>query len=243
MLPDTPSEPRPDSGPDLGADVPDVMTCNQPRAMCMPQVPSGTCDPYCQSGCGCQERCVANTAGAPNCVAPLPGNFVAGQQCVVASSGLSTQTDACGPGLVCIREACTATAHCFAYCRSDADCPNSTCSRPGNDMMGNPGGFKVCELSFSDCDPLQPNIRCPMDKPSCYLSAVAPDKTFCACPKGVREFNDCVTTSDCFQGLTCAVDDTGARTCRRVCKMAGAPCDGTAKCRSLNGSQIFGFCL
>ncbi|HVR61358.1 MAG TPA: hypothetical protein VMU50_05630 [Polyangia bacterium] len=254
MPPDNPIEAPLDSMPsDIVVEAPEtdamtdtmtdtMMMCIEPRAMCTSQVPDGMCDPYCRSGCACQQRCLANTLGDVNCVDPLAGSLGAGMECVVASSGLATQTDACTPGSVCIREPCG--MHCFTYCRSDADCPNSTCSRPANTTMGNPGGFKVCEFPFTTCDPLNPAIGCPPDKPSCYLSPVGPDQTLCGCNSGQvgRESDPCTFLEDCIPGLTC-VGDNGDTHCRRVCNMAGAPCDGLAHCQSINGSKTYGYCL
>ncbi len=203
------------------------------------------CDPYCQSGCACNQRCLINAAGAPTCSQPLaPGNLAVGQTCVVASSGTSSQTDACAPGSVCIREACG--MHCFTYCRTDADCPNSTCSRPATELMGNPGGFKVCEVPFATCDPLKPHMDCPSTAETCYLSSVAADRTFCACHNGDKRENDpCDSTEDCFPGLVCVGAGTaGDSRCRAVCGMGTViPCNGNATCRPVNGSKTYGYCL
>jgi hypothetical protein len=242
---DQPAEARPDNGADTVSDQvverPADAMCIQPRSQCMPQSPSGLCDPYCQSGCGCGERCLINSGGTPSCAQPLPGSLAAGQPCVVASSGTTMQTDACAPGLVCVREACG--EHCFSYCRSDADCPGSACTRPATGLPGNPGGFKLCEVPFSTCDPTQPQMGCPPGEETCYLSSVA-DKTFCGCHSGDSRVTDpCNATLDCFPGLIC-VGAIGDLHCRTVCKLTDVfPCAGAATCHPINDSKIYGYCL
>ena len=229
---------------DGAADVPPQ--CIQPRAGCAPQNAGGLCDPFCLSGCACDQRCVVTAAGALTCTRPLlPGNLPVGASCDIASGGTLSQTDACAPGSVCLADGCG--KHCFRYCRADADCPESDCTRPATTAAGNPGGFKVCEVPFMTCDPVNPSASgCPHITQTCYLSTVMPDKTFCDCPNGdQRESQPCESTHDCFVGLTC-IDpgNTGDLRCRATCGMAEpTPCGGAATCRPINGSKVFGFCL
>jgi len=116
-----------DAASDPAADRMEAM-CIQPRPDCLPQNATSLCDPYCQSGCACDQRCIVTAAGALTCTRPLPGNLTVGVTCDVASGGAPAQTDACAAGSVCLAEGCG--MHCFRYCRADADCPGSSCSRP-----------------------------------------------------------------------------------------------------------------
>ena len=48
----------------------------------------GMCDPYCQTGCGCQEKCSVNTAGALTCNPPAAGQQrTLMQPCQIQSAG------------------------------------------------------------------------------------------------------------------------------------------------------------
>jgi hypothetical protein len=243
--PDLPKDIHPETLPsDPKGDQMEAM-CIQPRPNCAPQGGGRSCDPYCQSGCaGCDQRCIVNSAGSPTCSQPLPGNLPVGVSCDIASAGSPAQTDSCAAGLVCLHEGCG--MHCFQYCRTDDDCPGSSCSRPAA-KSGNPGGFKVCEVPFRTCDPVNTLASgCPLMGQTCYLSAVVPDKTFCDCPDGdKRELDSCEETQDCFPGLTCIdASNTGDLRCRATCGIAQSnPCDGGATCRPINGSTVYGFCL
>ena len=91
----------PDATPDADAALP----CFDAKPACDPS-DAGICDPYCQTGCGCREKCSVNTAGTltcnplgPDCAGILKG-------CVIQSSRFAVQTDNCGPGQVCIDNEC-----------------------------------------------------------------------------------------------------------------------------------------
>jgi hypothetical protein len=217
--------------------------CLGPRAGCTPADPGALCDPFCQTGCACDQRCSVNSGGALTCNPPLNGTLQGGQVCNVQSGGTTDQTDGCAPGLVCLSEACG--MHCFPFCRTDADCPNSTCSRPVVPDMPT-GRFKVCEVPFAACNPVAPMAAgCSSDGQTCYLSPVAPDKTFCGCPASdKRESQPCHVPQDCLAGLTCVDATNGADLrCRATCNLTQPNiCGGTAMCRPINGSKTYGFC-
>src|SRR4051812_44651408 len=66
-------------------------TCaNQIVPLCTPVQNSGVCDPVCQTGCPCGQRCVVG-AGGLKCVAPT-GGLTVGMVC-------TPEADACAPGL------------------------------------------------------------------------------------------------------------------------------------------------
>ena len=233
-----------DAGADLSPDKNEVM-CLQPKPGCTAQNPGAACDPYCQSGCGCAEHCVVvDVTGAPTCSQPLPGSLPVGRSCDVASAGTPIQTDACAAGLTCLRDGCG--THCFRYCRGDADCPGSSCSRPVI-RNGNPGGYKVCEMPFTTCDPLKTSASgCPLGGQTCYLSPTGADKVFCDCPAGdKRESQPCDSAQDCLPGLACVdASNTGDLRCRAACGIGQADaCNDRGTYRPINGSKVYGFCL
>jgi hypothetical protein len=235
--PDGMSSDKPEGGPiDKQPDV----ACLKPVSGCTPQ--AGMCDPLCQTGCGCQEKCSVNTAGALTCN-QISGSLIRteGQSCDQVSLGTTSQTDDCAPGLVCLDRGCN--PQCSKLCRVDADCPGSTCSR---DYAT---GWKVCDVQASECNPVTalgpPNCGL-ATAVACYLSATITDRVVCDCPfKDVGEGQPCTLSRDCLRGMAC-VDTTGTANfrCQRVCSLTGAMsgCRGEETCRPVNGSKKYGFC-
>jgi hypothetical protein len=227
-----------DAMKDATPDVAEV-ACFTPVKGCVPQVASG-CDPMCQTGCGCQTKCSVSTMGVVACNAPLSsGNRQVGDSCDISSQGMPNQTDNCAPGLVCVTVPCG--NKCFAFCRTDADCPNSTCT-------GNAGGgVKICAVQFAVCDPTgtQAQQDCPALAQGCYVSSTKPDKTICECPLSAQGPGlSCTATLECSPGLTC-VDplNMGNLSCQFVCTLASscASCP-TGRSKALGGSTVYGYC-
>ena len=125
--------------------------CFDARPSCTP-TDAGLCDPFCQTGCGCTEKCSVNTAGAATCNQLAPGQVRGVQQpCEAQSSGTAKQIDQCDQGLVCVEDACGsggANGRCYQFCRSDNDCTDAPCNRDAG------GGFKYCDVPFVACTPL-----------------------------------------------------------------------------------------
>jgi hypothetical protein len=226
------------------ADVPPDLGCTPPAPICTPDM-TKMCDPLCQSGCGCKQKCSAITdgamAGTLTCNMPLATRpRVAGEQCDQASAGSAAQTDNCGPGLVCLQDSCN--FRCYRFCKTDADCPMSTCTKP----VGN--GPKVCDVPNTACDPVGPSggvTGCPTMTQACYLSKSVKDRTYCDCPSpaGAGGPNSsCTTETDCFGGLACVMVG-GSSLCRPVCSLAAGANDCVATtCTPINKSTKFGFC-
>lgn len=216
--------------------------CLAPRPDCVAQTPAAVCDPYCRSGCGCSNRCSVTAAGLLTCNAPGSAALAVGQTCSILSSGMPVQTDDCAPGLVCL-PGCG--MRCFQFCRTDADCPQSSCTRAPVPTM-NLVGVKVCEVPFVACDPLNALAGgCSTPGQTCYLSPVVPDKSFCDCPAGdTREGESCASPQDCIPGLTCVDAGNGAGLrCRPACnRTVPASCGVGTTCRAINGSKTYGFC-
>jgi hypothetical protein len=238
---------RPDGGGEGGSDVdagPDVI-CFDPRPNCQPDN-AGLCDPFCQTGCGCREKCSVNTGGNLTCNALAPG-LPRGvlQNCEPLNTGSSTQNDACNPGLVCLAGADDAcTGRCYQFCRTEADCNNAPCDK----IIA--GGRKVCDVPFVDCNPVPPISGCPGAQ-SCFLSTTNPTRTICDCAGTVPRNDPCNRSRDCLPGLVC-VDptNTGDSRCRQVCLLSdnGSNCaGGLSSCMPFKGNSTtanptFGFC-
>jgi hypothetical protein len=235
-----PIEKAPDVLPDMAVDT---GPCLSPVAGCTPDMTGGKkCDPLCQTGCGCREKCSVNTPGALTCNVPS-GTRVAkvGASCDFFLDGSAQQSDNCEPGAVCLHESCGDL--CARFCRTDADCPGSLCAR------AIAGGFKVCDVAASDCNPIRGAgpFNCPGMNQACYLSSTTTDRTVCDCPfDGQLEGASCAVSRDCFGGLVC-VDPAGGADlrCRRVCSLTGVPGGActSGTCRPMRDSKKFGFCL
>jgi hypothetical protein len=225
---------------DAGVDAP--QSCiNTPISMCTADLSGGKlCDPVCQVGCGCRQKCSTNTAGTLTCNEPLSMRPKAlGEGCNPASVGTAAQTDDCMPGLVCVQDACS--NHCFRFCKSDADCPLSTCSR----VIG--GGVKVCEVQRTTCNPVKNNgmpSGCPAAAQACFIIPDGSDATLCDCPGDSPANAQCTLSRDCFPGLVCVdIGGTGSGICRPACGLAtgATDCPGTT-CTKIKGSTKFGYC-
>lgn len=246
---------RPADAKDTGIDQPgsepskmettppvDMGACFTAVAGCTPDMAGKLCDPLCQTGCGgCREKCSVNMGGAPTCNAPS-GTRVAkhGQSCDFFREGTPQQSDNCEPGLLCVHDACGEL--CAKFCRTDADCPNSLCTRTL------PGGAKHCDVATVECNPVKSAgpYNCPGATQACYLSSTVKDRTFCDCPlNGQLEGASCAASRDCFGGLVC-VDPSGGPDlrCRRACTPPNSTGGClTGMCRAMLGSTKFGFCL
>jgi hypothetical protein len=226
---------------DAGVPSPDV-ACFAPVAGCTPD-PGLSCDPICQTGCGCREKCLVNAAGALVCNALL-GNArkAVGESCTISAAGTSGQTDNCDVGLVCVADSCG--GRCYRFCQGDADCPGSTCSRDAG------GGVKMCDVPFVTCDPVGGGTRssCPSSAAmveGCYLSAIAVDKTLCDCPFGAARENDsCTLSRECLPGLACVdATGTGDARCLPVCMLLGnGGCSNGRTCAAIGAGTIYGYC-
>lgn len=227
-----------ETGPDLGMCVTSVAGCTPDTA--------GKCDPVCQTGCGCKEKCSVVTSGPTSgsltCV--VPGGTVRakeGRACDFYFDGTPNQSDNCDPGLICLHDACGDV--CARFCKTNADCPNSLCNR------ALPGGAKVCDVSTVECNPVKtPNwmTGCPGATQNCYLSASVMDRTVCDCSNGSQGLlGSCSTSRDCFGGLVCA-DPSGAGLdlrCRQVCNLGATNgCSPGFTCKAHLDSKKYGYC-
>jgi hypothetical protein len=250
----SPDKPVLEVGPEtLPIDMTPDVACFAPVAGCTGD--SGKkCDPVCQTGCGCVEKCSANTMGTLTCNVPLASRPRAlGESCDIASLSSAAQTDNCAPGLVCLNDACG--SRCYHFCKTDGDCPMSTCTRDTGTVPvppGTPTGIKVCDVQATTCNPInngQPS-GCGADVQGCYLLSTGTDRTVCDCPFRAGAANtSCSLSRDCFPGLVCVdANGTGSAICRPVCSLPGGTDAGAASncgggtCTPLKGSTKFGYC-
>jgi len=245
---DVPDRPDMDGGGGEGggdADGGPPPVCFDARPNCQPDN-AGVCDPFCQMGCGCREKCSVNTGGELTCNAPsgtLPRDLL--QNCSRLNVGSATQTDNCSPGLVCLTGADDACgSRCYQFCRSEADCTNAPCDKTIA------GGRKVCDVPFVTCNPVSPVSGC-AGAQGCYLSTTNPTRTICDCAGAVLRNDPCNRSRDCLPGLVCVdPSSTGDFTCRQVCLLSenGLNCAGGASsCMPFRGNttmanSTFGFC-
>lgn len=223
-----------------------------PFAGCSPQIQQ-TCDPVCQAGCACDERCM-NDKGVLTCKQQNPPFKLLTEEC-------DSKDDTCRPGLICLvedaedprRAACN--AHCYRHCRNDSDCQSlSTFSKCSIEVAfsGTTLTAKTCTQAPENCNPWG-MARCKaVDRPAgtfaCYVLSTAPDQTICECAGLLTDGQTCMYEHDCVAGFEC-VAVSGKRTCRKVCSRDAAPPLGagcpllTPTCTAFNGSTKYGYCL
>ena len=135
------NKPSGDAGDDAGG------TCMRQELECSASPgPSGACDPVCQSGCACGEKCV--NPGAGNMCTPIA------MPVQLNYDSCNPAADRCRPGSVCLPEfQDRCGAHCYRFCRVDTDCGmNARCTGEAQDPAGNPL-YRVCSARIEPCNP------------------------------------------------------------------------------------------
>ena len=149
--------------------------------------------------------------------------------------GAPTQSDDCQSDAVCAGNCAQTT--CFRTCTSDDGCPGSTCSRLTT------AGTKICELTYTLCDPHDGQQGC---DPStyCYLLSdqAAPlggDRTVCDCTWGEQAVGQpCMDSRDCFPRQVCPASGLpGGQGCRAVCDPSNL---SVVECPVLTTCHAFG---
>jgi hypothetical protein len=208
-----------DAAADGPVDASPEVSCLPPVVTCTPS-PAGTglCDPVCNTGCACNEKCSVNSAGALTCnpPAPKPPNESPETCSVTLPAGdVSHQTDDCPAGTICTNLT-TCGWICRQFCRSNSDCASQNCGRD----VG--GGLKVCDVPILDCDPVPGATSCgSAANRACYLSS-ATLKTVCDCPNTTGVGNGpCTDSRDCYPGQVCYNPSgmAGQSRCLRVCRL------------------------
>jgi hypothetical protein len=253
---------RPDAGggnSDTAAGRPDTLppgACTTPTApfgplpSCAAELPNAnsTCDPVCQAGCPCRQRCVVNenTFASFQCEAsePDPSTFLR-----VQDDCTGNRSDSCSPGSQCIADNVCPWL-CYRLCRNDQDCPKgSLCSSNTlYDVNDQPvSGVFLCTPPAETCNPtgaascatLRENFNCVFQAGQ---TGVSSDATMCDCKSLHTQAlgASCkLQQDDCLPGLVC-VD----KFCRQICEQqgTGAPCPNGGRCTPVFGSTKYGAC-
>ncbi|MDZ4694070.1 MAG: hypothetical protein SGI86_02915 [Deltaproteobacteria bacterium] len=229
------------------------------QAMCIGPLPTascsvatqtrGICDPVCQRGCACDQRCAISGTEA-DCVAPR-GVIQVGESC-------NPKVDACRPGAVCLTEWAEAKcgSHCYRNCRVDADCGMGAHCTVDLELQGAVLPVKVCDNAPENCSPIFGKGACgnaqlhPYPSFGCYLMGTDyPDEATCECAGVVKEGEACKYERECLPGHTCIEGANNIGYCRKVCPLlapveANTICGGpTFRCASYFGSKQFGYCI
>jgi hypothetical protein len=224
-------------------------TCMRQELLCSASPgPSGACDPVCQSGCACGEKCVNPGAGNICTATTMPVQLL--------YDSCDPGADRCRPGAVCLPEfQPRCGAHCYRFCRADSDCePNARCTGEAQDDAGNLL-YKVCSAEIAPCNPTGPaptcgpGARADRRAPAfgCYiLSHMHPDETVCECAGVLPEGSPCEREYQCVPGNECLKVGTDTR-CRRLCTIEGGvlasvACAPGEKCMPFPNARKFGYC-
>jgi hypothetical protein len=234
------------------------------NANCPERDAGGMCDPVCNRGCNnCSDKCTTTT---DNNDVSLSGSLACNQlfspqgdpgikgllaNCTVNAPGNSSQSDNCGPGLICLNLECT--SRCYQLCRANRDCANgASCSRDAG------GGYTFCDVpTVPGCNPTAVQTGCGTNPGAkgCFLEP-ASNVTLCDCPFG-QQFQGgglaigalCTYSRQCTVGQICA-DPTGTNDfrCRVVCQLpvdggANMGCPGGVPCSPFAANNtIYGYC-
>lgn len=219
--------------------------CVGPLPACTAQS-GGTCDPVCQSGCECSQRC--NISGEKIvCQNPV----AAADRKQVGDVCDTMPLDSCQPGLICLPEvADVCKNHCYRFCRSDADCTGSAhCSVPLA-VNGAQLPQKVCDNPPGSCLPFGNQTTC-IKGPGfgCYLMGHDyPEEVVCDCAGSLPEDAECQFERECRPGLICVATTSpnDKPKCRRVCPLGNtaliAELCGLRACSPFSNSTKYGYC-
>ena len=190
-------------------------TCaNAIQPLCTGQSGS-SCDPVCQTGCPCGQKCGLSGA-ALACAAPA-GTKAEAEIC-------HPSKDECAPGFACLKEVCGSDlGRCYRFCRTNDDCASTTaCTTSGATASTQ----KVCSLEDQPCDPYA-QTGCPDAALKCYFSGLSQTKCDCpGLPSGEKQVGEvCANYNDCAIGLVCLSLGNAESKCFRLCK-------STAECAS-----------
>jgi len=229
-----------DASPD--GDGKDAEVCNQPVANCTPSASSG-CDPVCQTGCGCKEKCSRGVDSTAVCQ-PSGGFQPVGDSCSIGNEGLSNQFDNCVPGALCLSDS-GSNPHCFALCNTSAECANYGALCVGRYLTPSASSrfVRVCDPPLKACDPFASTTNCA----NCYVtepSATGASQTVCEYWSGprVRTTDMCQSSADCTGRRVCPQGTTArSHFCSNLCEVSGThPCGVNETCVPI-GSR-YGYC-
>jgi hypothetical protein len=229
-----------------------------PICTAMTPPPAGWCDPICQAGCPCGQKCVPGTSDAPRAVC-----VDAKEPSTPYFAACAADNDTCKAGSVCLTDRDDhpeCGAHCFRLCdKRDADCgPNARCLDE-IDVRGTEVKYGLCSSELDECNPVVLPARCmrgegrPAGVFACYvLSLKEPDLTVCECAGRRTDGMTCRSMHDCAPGFECITKD-GASVCRQLCTpdtsvvlpALRVVCKNplTPHCTKFANGTRFGYCL
>ncbi len=196
------------------------------------------CDPVDQTGCNNDPdtKCVIE-GGNPGteCVPPSPNDKTFGDSC--------TGQD-CEAGLVCLRDATTATtAHCRRACNRTT---NVGCEPLGTEYecrtMVTQSNWGACTMLPPLCDPYTqaPCVAAEACQP--FLRRTGTWEFRCRIAGAAGIGDPCGPGTACGRGLACIIDNaTQATACREYC-MNDGDCTAPASCTGTVPDPAFMFC-
>jgi hypothetical protein len=203
--------------------------------LCSDQPLGAQCDPICQQGCECGQRCNLDGENL-KCVAS--GSKVAGDYCNLMS-------DDCAAGLVCLKEQCSAedagpqVGRCYRYCAGDQHCGGMMCNVQVISAAATP--LSACQLPQRACDPVSATTTCGNALLACYV--VDSGGTYCECPGFAGPGEACGVFSSCVPGYRCVQQGVMTPRCRKVCRLGGSSdCPATSTCTQTPADATFGYC-
>jgi hypothetical protein len=193
------------------------------------------CNPACQKGCDC-GRCNV-VASVARCVPSGPVKL--GEVCKLGNA------DNCGPGLICLQEACgNGLGRCYHHCSTSDQCDGTICQIPIEDSAGKDTGFLACDVPGQTCDPVS-NTGCPSPALNCYLTSA--NQTLCDCPSSPtamgKENDPCTIYSDCAPAFVCisGVGGVPGAHCHFACSVANPSCP-SGHCIPATAGSKYGTC-
>jgi len=206
-------EPTHDAGSDASASVGGKDGSNSTKNDGSGDVVYGACDPFSNSGCSSNQKCIALQSGnALSLGCGSKGSKVEGDTCTPEMSSSAQTGDDCGSQLACFKLATDTSYTCHRICPISGGanaCPGTdTCS------LVVPGltGLAFCQKAVT-CLPLE-QTGCP-DGQACYYG----DKGAVCAPAGQSPpGGSCNRANDCVKGSTCLILPPGV--CSSFCSTA-----------------------
>jgi hypothetical protein len=206
----------------------------------------GDCDPVCQLGCACTQRCQlvsdANSDYSFDCQTPPAGSLLDDFKTC------DTKNDLCKPGLLCLTPPKDSTGcgnQCYRACRQDSDCPAKSFCVLSIDLNATQSA-PICSPPVVVCNPALTTAvtGCAnsLTGPNCYVfSNNQPDETMCDCAGTLNAGAACQDLHSCVAGYECV----GGK-CQRLCSLVTGgtvACASGQICKALHGkSTKYGTC-
>jgi hypothetical protein len=211
--------------------------------------PAGSeCDPVCQSGCKCGQRCDLDPS---NSKFGFVCKDTSTQASLVQPLGTCSESAGtlCAPGSICMADAVCPNL-CYETCRADQDCsPNTFCTQTviSSDKGAIIDGVYLCSPPTEVCNPAGlAACGTPRSGFKCvFLAGLTGDQSTdavvcdCATLHTKKLGEACMTTpDDCQPGLVC-IDKTCHTVCNRAASAAACP---KGVCTPIYGSTRHGYC-